>query len=151
MGSPLWRFALEPTLCLRRLRAKLATRLPVSSSKAHGGSGTSPSSAATATVTVNDRVTAAAAEKLPLPAWLATRVQVPVVNKLMVDALTLHTLGVNDVSVTAKPELAVAAGVKGGAPNSWLANALKLMVCGAKLMLKMRCTWGAAANVALPA
>jgi hypothetical protein len=58
--------------------------------------------------TVMATVTAGAAAVVALPAWLALMEQVPAVTKASVLPLTVHTLGVLDVKLTARPEVATA-------------------------------------------
>ena len=48
-----------------------------------------------------------AAAKVPLPAWVAVIVVLPVVKGVIVNPLTEATAGLEDVRVTVKPEEAV--------------------------------------------
>ena len=98
---------------------------------------------ASATVKVWDIVAAAA--KKPLPAWLASTVQLPAVCKFSVVPTTVHTAGVLEASNTVKPEVALATKGPGATPSVWLPGDTKLMPCGAAAMLKVRTTAGAAA------
>jgi hypothetical protein len=54
---------------------------------------------------------------LASPAWLAVIEQVPAVSSVTVDPATVHTAGVVDAKVTARPEVAVAVTVNGGPPK----------------------------------
>ena len=82
----------------------------------------------TTALTVNDRLTCDAAAKLPLPAWSAWMVQVPVVTKVSAPPLVMvHTPVVPDVKVGVRPEVAVALRV-GEVPKFCAPGLLKVMV-----------------------
>jgi hypothetical protein len=53
-----------------------------------------------------------------LPGWFAVIEQVPTATSVTVTPKTVQTDGVFEVNVTAKPELAVAARVKGAVPKT---------------------------------
>jgi hypothetical protein len=55
-------------------------------------------------------------------------VQVPAVRRVAVVLETVQTLGVVEVKVTARPEVAVALSVS-GVPTIWTGMAPKVMVC----------------------
>ena len=101
--------------------------------------------------TANDRLSDSAAAKTALPAWLAVTVQVPAASRLKLLPLTLHTAGVAETSVTARPELAVATSAAGVLPRVWGAGASKRRVCAAGSTVKATATDWAAAYTALPA
>ena len=70
-----------------------------------------------AAATVNEFVTGVAAVKLALPAWLAVMLQVPAATSVTVLPLTVQTLAVFDVKLTARPELAVATSAGAAVPR----------------------------------
>src|SRR5580704_12721921 len=72
---------------------------------------------------VKDWVTAVAAAKLALPAWLAVIEHVPAAMMVTVLPDTVQIDGVVEVNVTANPELAVALRVNGAAPSVTLLSA----------------------------
>lgn len=100
--------------------------------------------------TLNERETVVAAAKVLLPAWLASMLQVPAATSVRVVPLTLHTPGVVDVSVTVRPEVALATRALGVSPKVWLAGALNVMVWVLVDTLKVLVTDEAAAKVLLP-
>jgi hypothetical protein len=59
-------------------------------------------------VTCSDWVTSKAALKEALPPWLAMMVQVPALTPLTVVPLTVQMVGVEELKLTARPEVAVA-------------------------------------------
>ena len=63
-----------------------------------------------------------------LPAWLAPMAHVPAPTSVSAVPLTLHTLGVVDSNVTARPEVAVAIRAAGAVPSVWLPGEMKEMV-----------------------
>jgi hypothetical protein len=63
-----------------------------------------------------------------LPAWEATTVQVPIVSKVSVVPLTVHTVGVVVLKVTGSPDDAVALSVTGDWFNVLLASDEKEIV-----------------------
>ena len=83
-----------------------------------------------ACLTVNERVTGAAGWKSASPAWLAVRVQVPAVRRLIDRPVGLQTAGVVEVRVTGNPELAVAVTVIGDWARVEFGGWGKLIVCG---------------------
>jgi len=88
-----------------------------------------------------------------LPAWLASTTHVPTATSVSAVPLTVQTLGVVDVKVTGRPELAVATSTGGAVPRVWLPGELKVTVCaagGAAETVKDRETVAAAAKVLLP-
>lgn len=100
------------------------------------------------------RVTDVAAAKVPLPPWFAVIVQVPTATKVNVLPVTVQTGAVEDVKVTASPDVAVADSAGGAVPSVWSPGPAKLMVWavrGAGFTVKLRTTDVAAAKVALPA
>ena len=78
------------------------------------------------------------------PAWLAARVQVPALRIVTVLADTVQTVAVVVVNETANPDEAVAVMANGGAVASWVAGAVKLIVCAFLLMVNERVMTGAA-------
>jgi hypothetical protein len=74
------------------------------------------------------RVTALAAAKSALPAWVASIEQVPTETNVTVLPETVQTVEVVDAKLTASPELAVALTVNGDAPNVWVGMTSKEMV-----------------------
>ena len=84
-----------------------------------------------AAVTVKLLDTAEAAAKVALPAWLAPTVQLPTLSRVRAELLTMHTTGVLDVRVTAKPDDEVATKAIGVLEKLWLPGAAKLIVCAA--------------------
>ena len=86
-----------------------------------------------------------------MPAWLATMVQVPAATSVSVVPLTVQVLGVVELKVTARPELALAASGGGGVPRVWLPGEAKVMVCDAFATVMTRDTVTAAAKMLLPA
>ena len=66
---------------------------------------------------MNEFVTGVAAVKLALPAWLAVMLQVPAATSVTVLPLTVQTLAVFDVKLTARPELAVATSAGAAVPR----------------------------------
>lgn len=82
-------------------------------------------------LTAKDCTTEVAALKLALPAWLALMVQVPTPTSVALVLATVHTVGVDDTRLTARPELALATNANGVVLKAWLAGAVKLSVCGA--------------------
>jgi biotin transporter BioY len=93
--------------------------------------------------------TDAAAAYVELPAWLAMTVQVPALTAVKVVPLTVHTLVVLLVKVTARPELAVPASVA-VLPTVGAVGALKVMVCASPPIENVAVTGVAAAYEALP-
>ncbi len=89
--------------------------------------------------------------QVALPAWFAVMVQVPVVRSVTLVPETVHTAAVVELKLTARPEEAVAPMVTGESARVLLARAPKVMVWSPLLMVKVRLTWGAAFQVALPA
>lgn len=82
----------------------------------------------TTALTANDWVTVGAALKLPLPAWSALMVQVPVVAKVSAPPVVMvHTPVVLEVKATVNPELAVAVSV-GEVPKFCAPGLAKVMV-----------------------
>ena len=85
---------------------------------------------------------------MPLPAWLATTVQVPsAIGVMLVPLLPVddvQTDGVVIVNVTAKPEVAVAETLTAGCDSLRLARAPNVIVCGAFVTTKLWLTEGAA-------
>ena len=71
----------------------------------------------------------AAAAKFALPDWLAVRVQLPAVNTFREPALMLQTVGVKELIVTGKPELAEAVSAGAAAPSVCVAGGVKAIVC----------------------
>jgi len=67
---------------------------------------------------------------LALPAWLAVTEQVPAASSVAVVPETVQTAAVDDVKVTASPELAVAMRVIGAEPKVTLGGTANVMVCG---------------------
>ncbi len=63
------------------------------------------------------RVTAVAAAKKLLPAWVASIEQVPCATNVTVLPETVQTVVVVDAKLTASPEVAVALTVNGAAPK----------------------------------
>ncbi len=66
---------------------------------------------------MKDCVTGAAAAKFALPPSLAVREQVPTATIETIFPETVQTVGVMDVYVTVKPELAVAPRMSGATPR----------------------------------
>jgi hypothetical protein len=95
--------------------------------------------------------TEGAAAYVPLPAWLAVTLHVPVDTSVSVLPLTVHTDGVVEAKPTAKPEVAVAVRVTEPAVSNWLPGEVKVMVCERCATVKLLATDVAAAYVALPA
>ncbi len=77
---------------------------------------------------------------MPLPACEATMEQVPPVSRVAVLPETVHTLGVEDAKLTARPELAVAVSVT-VPPAVCAGMALNVMVwlAGFTTMLAVTC------------
>ncbi len=78
-----------------------------------------------------------------MPAWSACSVHVPVVTRVTLVPLTVHTLVVSDENVTVRPEDAVAETVTGDCTSVVLPIAGKVIVCAAFVTLKLCCTLGA--------
>lgn len=102
-----------------------------------------------ATVTVKDTGDAAAYK--PLPAWLAAIEQLPALTSVKVVPLTVHTLAVLEVSVTGRPDVAVATKAPGAVPKAWLPGEMKEMVWAPMATAKVLDTVVAAWKLALPA
>ena len=82
-----------------------------------------------------------------MPAWLASMMQVPAATSVSVVPLTEQVLGVVELKLTGRPELALAISGGGAVPKVWLPSALKVMVCavsGAAAIVMTRDTVGAA-------
>jgi hypothetical protein len=79
-----------------------------------------------------------------LPAWLAVIEHPPPATIVTVFPETVQTEVVVEAKPTARPELAVAAAVKGDTPYVTPLNAPKLTVCDAGLTVKL-CVTGVAA------
>lgn len=71
----------------------------------------------TAGATLNERTTGAAAENTVLPAWLAVTLQLPTLMRLSTVPLTVQTVGVVELKLTARPEVAVATRAAGCTPR----------------------------------
>ena len=71
------------------------------------------------------------------PVWLAVTVTVPVVPE-RVRVVPVRLAGPETENTTGRPEVAVAARLKAGAPTWTLAGAVKAMVCCAFPMVKDR-------------
>ncbi len=71
-------------------------------------------------------------------------VQRPVVRRVTEVPATEQTAGVDDVKLTARPELAVAPTVMGESARILSARVPKVMTWSALLMAKVRCTGAAA-------
>ena len=87
--------------------------------------------------------TVGAARYALLPAWLALMLQLPTATNVSVLPLTVHTLGVVEAKLTARPELALATSAGGMVPRVWLPGEAKVMVCAtgvAAATLKLRVT-----------
>jgi hypothetical protein len=78
-------------------------------------------------------------------------VQVPVATNVTDEPATVHTAGVVEENVTARPDDADALTVTGDCNNDVFANAPNVIVCAAWLTVKPCCTDGAGLYVALPA
>lgn len=91
-----------------------------------------------------------AGAKVAFPAWLAVTVQEPAATKVNVVPLTVHTLGVLEAKVTARPELADALSAA-VVPAVWLPSGTKVTVCVVRETVKVRLTLVAGKNDALPA
>ena len=70
-----------------------------------------------ARATANEINTDEAAAYVVLPAWLALAVQVPALSSVSVLPLTVHTAGVVDAKLTARPEVALAASSGAAVPR----------------------------------
>lgn len=101
--------------------------------------------------TATVRVTATAAAKMALPAWLAVKEQLPAATRVSALPLVVHTPGVVDTIVTGKPELALATSAAGVVPSVCGPGLAKVMVCAATATAKDCCTALAGATVVLPA
>jgi len=85
----------------------------------------------TTALTVNDRLTCDAGRKLVSPAWSALRVQVPAARNVNVPPdVVVQTPGVDEVNVTARPEVALALTV-GDVPKFCAPGLANVMICGA--------------------
>ena len=73
-------------------------------------------------------MTAAAAEKLVLPACVAWMVQVPAATKVTVAPDTVQTGTVIDAKLTGRKDDAVAETVNGAVPSAMFASAPKVML-----------------------
>ena len=62
-----------------------------------------------------------------MPAWLAVTVQLPVVTSVTRLPLTVQTVGVLELKLTASPELELATRVSVPALSIWLAGWVKLI------------------------
>ena len=105
-------------------------------------------------VTVKFRSTDAAGAYTVSPGWLACTLHVPAATSAMSEPsapLDVHTAGVVVVNVTGNPDDAVALTVNGDCDASRVASVPKVMLCGARVTLKLRTTGAAALNVASPA
>lgn len=78
-------------------------------------------------------------------------VQVPTVTIVTVDAEIVQMPVVVEVNATVKPDDAVAATVKGAAPNALPESAANVIVCVPLLITTLLLTCAAALKVALPA
>lgn len=78
-------------------------------------------------------------------------VQEPALTKVKLVPLTVQTPVVDDDSVTARPELAVAAKAGVAVPRAWLPGVTNVMVWLACNTVKLRDTIAAASKVVLPA
>lgn len=95
----------------------------VGSEKSRVNDGSSPVG-----LTMKLRVTGAAAAKVTLsPGCVAVMVHRPEVTNVVVVPETVHTDEVDEVNITAKPEVAVAESVR-GVPRTWVPGLLKVMV-----------------------
>ena len=95
--------------------------------------------------TVKLRVTVAAGATLALPAWLASRLQVPTATRVSVVPLTVQTPAVVEASATARPALELATRAGAAVPSVWLASALNVMVCAVRATVNDCITEAAAA------
>lgn len=86
-------------------------------------------------LTGNDCVTGVAAPKLASPDWVAVTTHVPFAIAVMVGGVaalsTVQTPRVDDVNVTGRLELAVAAELNGVLLGDFVPGLLKVMVCAA--------------------
>jgi hypothetical protein len=64
---------------------------------------------------------------------------------------TVHTAGVGDEKLTARPELAVAPTLNGAMPSVTLPSGAKPIVCASGFTVKVCVTGAAAAQLAFPA
>ena len=71
-----------------------------------------------------------------MPAWFASKVQVPEAINVAVVPETVHMLVVVEVKLTARPELAVAESVS-GVPTVCAAIVGKVMVCASSFTVKL--------------
>jgi hypothetical protein len=90
---------------------------------------------------------------VPSPPWLAVMLHVPTANKFKLLPAVLHTPGVLDTKLTARPDVALASKAGVGVPKRCAPGAAKLMLCGssAAATLKLTVTGAAAAYVLSPA
>ena len=111
-----------PPLKAGAVKATLACVLPAVAVAAVGAPGTTA-------LTVKLRLTVVAARKLPLPAWSALTVQVPVETKVSVPPVVMvHTPVVAEVKLGVRLESAVAVSV-GAVPKFCEPGLAKVMVC----------------------
>ena len=75
------------------------------------------------------------------PAWAATMVHVPAATRLTVTPDTVHTLGVLEVNVTARPDVAVAVKSKSISVAIRSAGAAKVIVCAVAEIAVMVNVW----------
>jgi hypothetical protein len=91
------------------------------------------------------RVTSVAALYQVSPVCEAVNVQVPEATKVTLNPVTVHTLVVDDATVTAKPESDDGETVIGVEDHVWEDIAANVIVCGALLIVKLTDTSVAAA------
>ena len=77
-------------------------------------------------------------------AWLAVTEQVPAATTFTAEPLTVQTAGVVDAKVTTRPEVGVAASVRGSSPTLRSVSAGKLIDCA------RGCARGCASDCVLP-
>ncbi len=99
--------------------------------------------------TANVCRTGVAANQVLSPACVAVILQLPIALNVAVVPETSHTLWVDDVYVTARPEVAVAVSVK-GVPTICVPGLEKVIVCGFPVTAKVCVTEVAAAQVVSP-
>lgn len=94
--------------------------------------------------------TAGAAAKAPLPAWLASIVQLPAPSNVTFAPVTVQILVVAELKVTAKLEEAVAVRATGVSVINFAPGFANVMVWAARVPFTVTVTGVAAAYVALP-
>jgi hypothetical protein len=96
-------------------------------------------------------LTGTAAAQFVFPACAAWMVQLPTATSVTVAPDTVHTAGVVEEKLTARPEDALALTWNGALPNAWLERAPKLMVWVPAVTWKLWLTGVAAAQFVFPA